>query len=38
MENLVEGNVVNEIVVDAETKSYAKIALDRMISMTEKMG
>jgi quinolinate synthase len=36
MENLVDGNVVNEIVVDAETKSYAKIALDRMISMTEK--
>ena len=36
MENLVEGNVVNEIVVDAETKAYAKIALDRMISMTEK--
>lgn len=36
MENLLDGNVVNEIVVDAETKHFAKIALDRMISMTEK--
>lgn len=35
MENLVDGNVVNEIVVDDETKQFAKIALDRMISMTE---
>lgn len=36
MENLVEGNVVNEIVVDAETKHYANIALERMISLTER--
>ena len=36
MENLAEGVVVNEIVVDAETKHYAHIALDRMISLTEK--
>jgi quinolinate synthase len=36
MDNLVDGVVVNEIVVDDETKHYAKIALDRMISLTEK--
>ncbi len=36
LDNLVDGNVVNEIVVDGETKHYAKVALDRMISMTEK--
>ena len=36
IENLVEGNVVNEIVVDDETKHYANIALERMISLTEK--
>lgn len=36
MENLLEGNVVNEIVVDDETKHYANIALERMIAMTEK--
>jgi quinolinate synthase len=36
MDNLVDGIVVNEIVVDDETKHYAKIALDRMISLTEK--
>jgi quinolinate synthase len=36
IENLLDGNVVNEIVVDGETKHYAKVALDRMISMTEK--
>ena len=36
LENLVDGNVVNEIVVDDETKHYAEIALGRMISMTEK--
>ncbi len=35
MENLVDGNVVNEIAVDAETKHFAHIALDRMISLTE---
>lgn len=36
IENLLDGNVVNEIVVDGETKHFAKVALDRMISMTEK--
>jgi quinolinate synthase len=35
LENLLDGNVVNEIVVDDETKHYAGIALERMISMTE---
>lgn len=35
LDNLTEGMVVNEIVVDGETKHFAKIALDRMISMTE---
>src|SRR6476620_10368437 len=38
MENLLDGSVVNEIVVDGETKHYAKIALDRMISRTQKGG
>ena len=36
MANLVEGVVVNEIKVDDETKHYASVALERMISMTEK--
>ena len=36
MENLLDGNVVNEIVVDDETKRYAYLALERMISLTEK--
>ena len=36
MDNLLEGNVVNEIVVDDETKHYALIALERMINFTEK--
>lgn len=36
MENLLDGNVVNEIVVDPDTKHFARIALDRMISLTEK--
>jgi quinolinate synthase len=36
MDNLLEGVVVNEIVVDDETKHYAKVAFDRMISLTEK--
>ena len=35
MENLLVGNVVNEIAVDEETKHYANVALERMISMTE---
>ena len=35
LENLVAGNVVNEITVDDETKHFASIALERMISFTE---
>jgi quinolinate synthase len=36
MENLLDGNVVNEIIVDDETKHFANIALQRMIDLTEK--
>jgi quinolinate synthase len=36
IDNLVNGVVVNEIVVDDETKHFANIALERMISLTEK--
>lgn len=36
LENLLDGNVVNEIVVDDETRHFANIALERMITMTEK--
>ncbi len=36
LENLVAGNVVNEITVDEETKHFANIALERMISLTER--
>ena len=35
MANLVDGNVVNEIAVDDQTKHFANIALERMISLTE---
>ncbi len=35
LENLVTGNVVNEITVDDETKRFALVALERMISLTE---
>ena len=35
MENLLDGNVVNEIIVDDETKHFARVALESMISMTE---
>ena len=35
LENLVAGNVVNEIVVDDETKHFALVALQRMINLTE---
>lgn len=38
MDNLVNDVVVNEIVVDDETKHFANIALGRMIEMTEKKG
>jgi len=36
MDNLLEGNVVNEIIVEDETKHYALVALQRMIDFTEK--
>lgn len=36
MENLVNGEIVNEIRVDGKTKKLSMIALKRMISMTEK--
>ncbi len=36
MDNLLGGNVVNEIVVEPETKHYASVALERMISLTER--
>jgi quinolinate synthase len=36
LENLVAGNVVNEIVVEDETKHFALVALQRMIDLTEK--
>jgi len=35
MDNLANGVVVNEIVVDNETKHFAQVALERMISLTE---
>jgi quinolinate synthase len=35
MENLADGVVVNEIKVDDETKHFANIALERMITLTE---
>ncbi len=36
LDNLLDGVVVNEIKVDGETKEQATIALERMISLTEK--
>jgi quinolinate synthase len=36
MDNLANGTVVNEIVVDDETKHFALVALRRMIDLTEK--
>jgi quinolinate synthase len=33
LENLVEGRVVNPIAVDAETKHWSRIALDRMLAL-----
>jgi len=35
LENLVEGNVVNEIVVDPETRRDARTALDRMLALRD---
>ena len=36
MDNLTNGVVVNEIAVDPQTKQWANVALERMISLTEK--
>jgi len=36
MENLVAGNVVNQIEVDPDTEHWAKIALDRMLALPGK--
>ena len=33
LENLLEGNIVNEIVVDDETKHFATVALERMLAI-----
>ena len=33
LENLVDGHVVNQIKVDAETAQWAKLALDRMLAI-----
>jgi quinolinate synthase len=35
MENLTDGIVVNEIIVDDDTKHFANVALERMIRLTE---
>ncbi|MEY2448947.1 MAG: quinolinate synthase [Acidimicrobiaceae bacterium] len=35
LENLVEGNVVNRITVDKETAEWARVALQRMLDITE---
>jgi quinolinate synthase len=37
LDNLLEGIVVNEITVDDETKHFARVALRRMIDLTEVM-
>jgi quinolinate synthase len=34
LENLVEGNVVNQITVDPKTTEWAKVALERMLAIT----
>ena len=33
LESLVDGHVVNRVSVDAETKHWARVALDRMLEM-----
>jgi quinolinate synthase len=35
LENLVEGRVINQITVDAETTEWAKVALQRMLDITQ---
>ena len=34
LEELLAGNVVNQISVDADTTEWSKVALDRMLSIT----
>ena len=34
LENLVDGTVVNRIVVDDDTAEWARVALDRMLEIT----
>ena len=34
LENLVEGRVVNQITVDADTTQWARVALQRMLEIT----
>jgi quinolinate synthase len=34
LEGLVDGRVVNRITVDADTTEWAKVALERMLSIT----
>ena len=33
LENLVEGEVINEVRVDPDTRHWAKVALDRMLAL-----
>ena len=33
LENLAAGNIVNQISVDERTRHFAKVALDRMLSL-----
>jgi quinolinate synthase len=35
LENLVEGNVVNRVTVDPDTTGWAKVALERMLDITD---
>jgi quinolinate synthase len=34
LEELVEGNVVNQILVDPDTTEWARVALERMLAIT----
>lgn len=34
LENLVEGNVVNEVIVPEKTRQFARLALDRMLALS----
>ena len=38
LENLVEGNVVNQITVDPDTTEWAKVALQRMLEIVQSEG